>query len=124
MKHIIMKQFFYLTIFFAFASTSTFAQTAPVAKNIKASVVENNLLVTWNEDNASEQGSWEVQASADGQSFATIGLVWGADPKAGNNSYAFKQQTSKKQSQYKYFRVLYVANSNTALASNTIGLSK
>lgn len=124
MKHIIMKQFFYLTIFFAFATSSTIAQSEPVAKNIKASVVANNLLVTWNEANASDQGSWEVQASADGKSFATIGLVWGEDPKAGQNSYAFKQQNNKKQAQYKYFRVLYVANSNTALASNTIGLSK
>lgn len=124
MKHIIMKQFFYLTIFFAFMSTSTFAQTEPVAKNIKASVVENNLLVTWNEASASEQGSWEVQASADGKSFATIGLVWGVDPKAGADSYAFKQQTNKMQSKYKYFRVLYVANTNTAIASNAIGLSK
>lgn len=124
MKHIIMKQFFFLTIFFAFAGTSTFAQTAPVAKNIKASVIENNLLVTWNEANATEQGSWEVQASEDGKSFATIGLVWGADPKAGRNSYAFKQKTNKMQSSYKYYRVLYVADANTAVASNTIGLSK
>ena len=124
MKHITMKQFFYLTIIFAFLNSFAVAQTAPVAKNIKASVVENNLLVTWNEANASEQGSWEVQASADGKTFSTIGMVWGADPKAGNDSYAFKQKTNKKQAQYKYFRVLYVANTNDAVASNTIGLTK
>jgi hypothetical protein len=124
MKHIIMKQFFLLTIFFGFASTATIAQTAPVATNIKASVVNNDLLVTWNEANATEAGSWEVQGSTDGQSFATIGLVWGADPKATNHSFAFKQKNYKTQSKYKYYRVLYVADASNTIASNAIGLSK
>ncbi|MBC7937183.1 MAG: hypothetical protein H7Y86_17705 [Rhizobacter sp.] len=118
-----MKQFFYLTILFAFLSTAAIAQGEPVAANIKASVTDNNLMLTWNEVNTTEQGSWEVQASADGKQFSTIGLVWGADPKA-TNGYAFKQKTNKLQSNYKYFRVLYVADANTAVASNTIGLSK
>ncbi|RYD70284.1 MAG: hypothetical protein EOP53_25685 [Sphingobacteriales bacterium] len=119
-----MKQFFIGTIFFAFAGTATMAQTGSVAKNIKASVIENNLVVTWNEANASETGSWEVQGSADGKSFSTIGLVWGADPKGNRNGYAFKQTANKVQSKYQYFRVMYVANSNTAETSNTIRISK
>lgn len=117
-----MKHFFYLVLFSAFATTAH-AQTEPVAKNIKASVTENNLLVTWNEANASQQGSWEVQASANGKDFSTIGLVWGADPKGSADSYAFKQKAGKIQPQYKYFRVLYIAGDN-ALASNTIRVSK
>jgi hypothetical protein len=117
-----MKHFFTLMILFAFANAVS-AQKATVAQNIKATVMESSLLVTWNEATASEQGSWEVQASADGTSFSTIGLVWGADPKGSRNSYAFKQKTNKLQSSYKYFRVLYVADNNTA-ASNTIRLTK
>lgn len=119
-----MKQFFLLTIFFGFASSATIAQTAPVAKNIKASVVNNELRVTWNEANAAESGSWEVQASADGKSFSTIGLVWGADPKAGDNSFAFRQKNNKMQSKYQFFRVLYVADASNSTASNMIRLSK
>lgn len=118
-----MKHFFYLVLFSAFATTAH-AQTEPVAKNIKASVTENNLLVTWNEANASEQGSWEVQASANGKDFSTIGLVWGADPKGSADSYAFKQKAGKIQPQYKYYRVLYIAGTNSAQASNTIRVSK
>lgn len=116
-----MKQFFSLMIFYAFFSSAS-AQTEPIAKNIKASVVESNLLVTWNEEGVSEKGSWEVQASADGKSFSTIGLVWGANPAT--NGYAFKQKTNKLQSKYKYYRVLYIAETNVATASSTIGLSK
>lgn len=121
--NIIMKQFFYLVIFSAFATTAG-AQTGPVAKNIKASVTENSLLVTWNEASATVQGSWEVQASADGKDFSTIGLVWGADPKGKADSYAFKQKTNKLQSGYKYFRVLYLADAHNTVASNSTGLSK
>jgi hypothetical protein len=117
-----MKHFFYLVIFSAF-TTAAQAQTGPVAKNIKASITENNLLLTWNEASASQQGSWEVQASANGKDFSTIGLVWGADPKGSADSYAFKQKAGKIQPQYKYFRVLYVEGAD-ALASNTIRVSK
>lgn len=121
--NIIMKQFFYLVLFSAFATTAH-AQSGPVAKNIKASITENNLLVTWNEANAASQGSWEVQASADGKDFSTIGLVWGADPKGSADSYAFKQKAGKIQSKYKYYRVLYIANTNNSLASNIIRVTK
>ena len=118
-----MKQFFTFMILFAFGN-ATSAQNAPVAQNIKASVVESNLVVTWNEATASDKGSWEVQASVDGASFSTIGLVWGADPSASRNSYAFKQNTNKLPSGYKHFRVLYVADNNNTATSTTIGLSK
>mgnify|MGYP001547090526 CR=1 FL=1 len=121
-EHITMKHFFSLMILFAFANAAP-AQTAPIAQNIKATVLESSLLITWNEAAASDNGSWEVQASADGATFSTIGLVWGADPKGSRNSYAFKQQTNKLQSSYKYYRVLYVAGNNTA-TSNTIRLTK
>ena len=120
----IMKQFFLLSILFAFAGTATMAQATPVAGNIKASLAASNLVITWNEANASAQSSWEVQASTDGKSFSTIGLVWGADPKETGNSYAFKQKTNKISLQYKYFRVLYLADAGTTIASNTIPVSK
>ena len=118
-----MKQFFYLTILFAFMSTAAIAQENVIAGNIKATVSGNNLVVTWNESAATGKGSWEVQGSADGRQFSTIGLVWGADPKAAN-SYAFKQQTNKLSAKYTHFRVLYIASSNEAVASHTIPLTK
>ncbi len=116
-----MKQFFSLMILYAFLSPVQ-AQNTPIADNLKADVVDNNLLITWTEATASEKGSWEVQASADGKNFSTIGLVWGASPAG--NGYAFKQQTNKIKSNYKYYRVLYLAETNAVAASNTIGLSK
>jgi hypothetical protein len=67
---------------------------------------------------------WEVQASADGKTFSTIGLVMGADPKAEKGGYAFKQQKNKIKPGMKFFRVLHMETAETAMASNTIRLTK
>ncbi|RYY49073.1 MAG: hypothetical protein EOO06_08330 [Chitinophagaceae bacterium] len=119
-----MKQFFLLTIFFAFAGTATIAQTSAVAKNIQANIVNNKLVLSWTESEASETGSWEVQASANGKDFTTIGLVWGADPKGARNSFSFKQESTKIQSKFQYFRVLYVAGTKATGTSAAVRLAK
>ncbi|MFT3981306.1 MAG: hypothetical protein QM687_12600 [Ferruginibacter sp.] len=121
-----MKQFFYTVLFVlsAIAVNAQEVKNEPVAADIKVVKTGDDLVISWTDHTKSADGSWEVQGSADGQSFSTIGLVWGPDPKAARNSYAFKQNVRKVQSKYGYFRVLQVSAGNQVNASRAVELSK
>ena len=122
-----MKQIFY-TIALVFSTTIAYAQNdnniRPVAQDLKVAKTEGNLLLTWSDAKATEEGSWQVEASADGEQFTMIGLVWGADPKASGTAYSFKQKNEKKRPGYRYYRVQFVSAQNEIAASKTIGLTK
>lgn len=120
-----MKQIFY-TVLFVFSVLLVNAQSGTaVATDMKVNRSNGNLMITWSETmSGAAEGSWQVQASADGKTFSTIGLVWGQDPKAANGSYAFKQDLHKIQPGYSYFRVLYVASDNHIHAGKAVGFSK
>lgn len=124
----IMKQFIYL-LAFAFMNVNAIAQQNVVRNNttiegLQAIVADNQLKINWKSNIIEDVNYWEVQASADGNTFSTIGMVMGADPKASKGTYAFKQLTKKIKPGMKYFRVLHIESAETAMASNTIGLSK
>ncbi|MFZ1529087.1 MAG: hypothetical protein WAT19_10070 [Ferruginibacter sp.] len=91
--------------------------------NLQAKIDNSNLLIEWNAAEAEEGATWQVQASADGKEFITIGFVMGADPKAAN-SYKYKQGLAKIKPGLKYYRVLQLASNDTAIASNTISVAK
>lgn len=93
------------------------------AENLKASLVNDNLVVTWITKSPSEANYWEVQGSVDGKNYSTIGLVLGEDPKS-NNSYLFKQNNNKIKPGFVYYRVLHIESGEKAAASNSIRLSK
>ncbi len=119
-----MKQFFY-TILFVTISFVANAQkeSRVIASNLIIIKTGENMQLNWISDAGSE-GSWEVQGSKDGKEFSTIGLVWGADPKAASNSFAFKQKLSKVQQKYAYYRVMYTEDNTTVRASKTVEFSK
>ncbi len=124
-----MKQIIYL-LAFAFMSVNTSAQLN-ISKNSPTSIEgliatldENNLHIDWKSNKMDDANYWEVQASTDGKSFTTIGLVMGTDPKAARGYYSFKQIKNKIKPGIKFFRVLHIENDDNAMASNTIGLSK
>ena len=126
---IIMKHFTYILAFMLFtvaakAQKNGFKASTIVAENVKATLVSNNLQVAWVTSSAMNANYWEVQASADGSTFSTIGLVMGADPKSAGENYIFKQSVSKIKSGFKYYRVLHVETEERAIASNTIRLTK
>jgi|GEM_PF-2478211 len=129
-----MKQFFY-TILFVAISIAAYSQTETnaIATNLSIGKVGENMVISWTENKATD-GSWEVQASIDGKTFETVGLVWGSDPKAARNSFAFKQELIKVQSKYQelikvqskyaFYRVLYAEANAELKASKAIEFSK
>lgn len=124
-----MKQFIYL-LAFAFMSVNASAQLnnnkiIPTSiEGLMATLNGNNLQIDWKSNKMDDANYWEVQASEDGKSFSTIGLVMGADPKAARGYYSFKQIKNKIKPGMKFFRVLHIENDDNAMASNTIGLTK
>ena len=102
------------------AFTSAFSQNGnPAISNLTATVVNNNLVMNWNVSAIDNVNYCEVQASKDGITFSTIGLVMGADPKE-PNSFKFKQGLKKLKSGQVYYRVLNVENSGKSYVSNAV----
>src|SRR5437868_1040361 len=100
------------------AFTSAFSQTGnPAISNLKATVQNNNLVINWNVSDAAISNYCEVQASKDGITFSTIGLVMGADPKQ-PNSFIFKQGLKKLQPGQVFYRILNMENSGKSYVSN------
>jgi hypothetical protein len=116
----IMKQFFYTVAFLLYATISFGQSDKTVAADLKATKTATNLVLTWTGAKTTESGSWQVEASEDGQQFNAIGLVWGADPKsAETSSYSFKQKNDKISAGYRYYRVQFV-NAQNELSSSSI----
>ncbi len=116
-----MKQFIYLLLF-AIIHVPVKSQNLvqiPVV-NLQAKVEGKQVLLVWHSD---EDADWEVQASADGKTFTTVGLVWGQDPKGSRGSFAFKQEATKIGKGKSYFRVVK-SDTNTSSASNVARISK
>ena len=107
-----------LSVSFSTAFSQTTATENPAISNVKATVVNNNIVLNWNLTNELASSICEVQASKDGKNFTSIGIVMGADPKQSNNGFAFKQNLSKMKSGMVYYRIVTVganANSSTAV---------
>lgn len=104
--------------------TSTFAQENSTGNstinNLKATVVNNNVVINWNMTEIGSSEFCQVQASTDGKNFTTIGFVLGADPKQNNNSFAFKQNLAKMKSGNKYYRVVTVGSNAVSVTSEVI----
>lgn len=124
MKHITYILAFMLFTVTANAQKNSLTNSTIVAENVKATLINDNLQVAWVSSSAINANYWEVQASADGNTFSTIGLVLGADPKGAGGNYMFKQSVSKIKAGFKYYRVLHVETEERAIASNPIRLTK
>ena len=105
-----------------FSFSTTFAQTATTENsgisNVKASIVNNNIVINWNVTDALVSSICEVQASKDGKNFTSVGIVLGADPKQTNNGFAFKQNLSKMKAGQVYYRIVTIGSN--ANASNVV----
>ncbi len=106
------------------AFTSAFSQTGnPAISNLTATVEKNNLVINWNVSAIDAINYCEVQASKDGITFSTIGLVMGADPKE-PNSFKFKQGLKNLKPGQVFYRVLNVENSGRSYVSNAVKTTK
>ncbi|MEP7164569.1 MAG: hypothetical protein ABI741_07740 [Ferruginibacter sp.] len=105
------------------AQTSAFSQTNQsenaVIGNLKASVENNRLVINWVVAETVSINNCEVQASADGITFSTIGIVMGADPKQAN-SFCFKQSLNKMKTGRVFYRVVNMETSGRSTTSNIV----
>lgn len=107
------------------AHTSAFSQTNQSENteinNLKVTVENNRLVINWVVSETSTINNSQVQASTDGITFSTIGIVMGADPKQAN-SFCFKQHLTKmKKSTGKiFYRVVNVENDGRSYTSNVV----
>lgn len=112
------------SLLFVILSSAAFSATSPkhmAAGGLTVEVVNNALVMNWSNTSANY---YEIQASKDGKSFTTIGMVMGADPKGAGNTFSFKQQVAKLKPGKVFYRVLLVNNNLTATATNAVKISK
>lgn len=109
--------------FLLVAHTGAFSQTNQsentVISNLKASVENNRLVINWVVSETTSINNCEVQASTDGKTFSTIGIVMGADPKQAN-SFSFKQTLNKMKTGKVFYRVVNVETSGRSYTSNVV----
>lgn len=84
-------------------------------------VINNSLVMNWSNTSANY---YEIQASKDGKTFTTIGMVMGADPKGAGNTFSFKQQMAKLKPGKAYYRVLLINNDQTATATEAVKIAR
>lgn len=118
----------FLLLAFSFLFSASFSRNikfdTSVFNNLTVSIVDNNIQVNWNMPADATVNYCTVQASTDGKTFSTIGYVMGPNPKAGNNTYTFKQQLAKIKPGFTYYRVLNVGVNETATASEVVKITK
>lgn len=106
-------------------STNVFSETGTsgntVISNLNASVQNNNLVINWmvSETLTATSNYCEVQASKDGITFSTIGMVLGSDPKD-PGSFKFKQNLAKMKDGKIFYRILTVETSGRTQVSHVI----
>lgn len=121
-----MKQFLIL-IAFAIINVNAKAQSnneVASIQQLKVTIQNGQLLMNWQSANEINDDNFEIQASLDGKTFTTIGYVMGSNPKGAKGTYTFKQTISKMKAGFQQFRVLQQLTTETALASEAIGITK
>lgn len=110
-----------LILFVSFSALSNNISDKPVAGGLTVEVINNSLVMNWSNTTANY---YEIQASKDGKTFTTIGMVMGADPKGAGNTFSFKQQMAKLKPGKVYYRVLLVNADQTLIATPAVKISK
>lgn len=92
--------------------------TNPV-RALKVEIVNNNLELSWQGSIEKDTDSyWQVEGSADGKTFKTVGYVWGCE----NGNCMFRQNSEKVVKGLIYYRILVVKDAGNAIASYTVKL--
>jgi hypothetical protein len=116
-----IRNFFLVTIL-SLVFTTAFSQSSltikPVTTNLKATVENNAVILNWNVTEGAAFNYSKVQASADGVTFYTIGMVLGPNPEQTGNSFSFKQNLAKMKPGQAYYRVLNMETDEIAHVSN------
>jgi hypothetical protein len=116
-----MKKFFLAVVVIVMINSGVFAQKVSI-ENVVAKVDHGHLTINWS-SNQQANAYWQVQGSADGKEYSTIGFVMGNDPAA-QNRFKFKQSMAKIKPGMKYYRVLLMDDAENGIASNSIQLTK
>ena len=91
--------------------------------NFKVYEKDAKQVVEWNAAIAADSSWWQVQGSADGQSFTTLAIVLGDDPRQ-QGTYRYTGKVRKGRSPLKYYRLCYIDNGGTTQMSKIIQPAK
>ena len=124
MKHILTVLTLVLLATVCKAQSPVAASNEILTQNLAVAATSTHLELTWQTSNNAPANYWEVQGSADGKSFSTIGLVLGGKEGTAITTYNFRQTTKNIRPGFKYYRVLHIASETNAIASSVVSLSK
>ena len=104
------------------SNAQTQANTAINITSLTAATKANRLLINWSTDGAVQTNYFEVQRSEDGNTFKTVGLVMGPDPRQTGDSYVYAEPVKKNQDKHVYFRACHVDTKGAEQVSKMIEL--
>lgn len=114
----------FFVLFLTLSFTNAFSQSVdPSISNLTAKVENNQLLINWNIEGIDASNYCQVQASKDGITYTTIGMVMGADPK-NPTGFKFKQSLDKLKPGQVFYRVLNMENSGLYYVSHAVKTTK
>lgn len=115
---LLLKRAFFISVSLLF-SFSAFSKniSGQTSGNLTVKFVNGSVVMNWSNTTANY---YEIQASKDGKTFTTIGMVMGADPKGAGNTFSFKQQLSKLKPGKSYFRVVLITDDNKLIATEAV----
>ena len=117
-----LKRFIYLSIL-VLASYSSHAQVSKInITNFTADVKENKLSINWSTDGAVPTNYFEVQKSDDGNTFKTIAIVMGPDPRKTGDSYEYAEKEKTETKKAVYFRLCHVGTNGDEQVTKMIQL--
>jgi hypothetical protein len=78
-------------------------------QHFKAAKKDHTVLLTWDVPNNIELSQFEIEYSADGQTFATVGVIK-VDPTNNSTSYSYSLPVGGNNSGFGYFRIKQTDN--------------
>jgi hypothetical protein len=116
----VVKQISLLTAFIFIAVIVNAQVTDSISvKDFKITQTKTRQQIEWSTDAERPSSYWRVQASKDGKTFTTIGLVLGADPRQEGYKYIFIQPIQESKSK-RFYRLSHVDKDGTERLTNVV----
>lgn len=89
-------------------------------KNLNAALEDNNVIITWSALTGNDTKQFEIQRSAEGKAFKTIGIIFTLDDRSEIRDYAFKDNLKAKESKNLKYRIKQVGLTEEFAFSKTV----
>ena len=106
------------------AQETTKANAKIVITNFNVYENSDQLVIDWQTDGQVDANYWQIQRSADGQTFTTIALVLGPDPRQGANRFQYKTKMRKRGESAMMYRLMPIDKSEQEINTEIIPATK